>query len=44
MLKALGSIESITRPGKGRVEVGDDSGNDGSYDNKYSPQGLGKVH
>ena len=33
ILKISGSIESITRLGKGGVRVGDDSGDDAGYDN-----------
>ena len=31
MLKTSGSTESITRPGKGRVEVGGDGGDNGGH-------------
>ena len=39
MLKTSGSTESITRPGKGGVGVGDDGSDNGGHDNGGSHSG-----
>ena len=44
MLKTLGSIESIIRPGKGRVGVDDNSSDNSSYNNEHSPQCSRREH
>ena len=44
MLKTSGGTESITRPGKGKVGVGGDGGDDGGHDNKHSLRDSGQAH
>lgn len=44
MLKTSRNTEFITRPGKGRVDLGNNSGNNGGHNNKHSPQSSRQAH
>ena len=37
MLKTLRNTNSTTRPGKGRLRVGSNGGDNGGHDDKHSP-------